>query len=1082
MKFKRHLFFITSFFSLTFSCTKEPSTGDLEKKPSPAESAPAESTTPPLLSEEQGPISFNEHVQPILSEYCYHCHGPDSSSREPKKNPFRVDREEFAFLERDGIPMIIPGKPEESELVRLINSKDDLDVMPPANGHKHLKPHHIATIEQWIAEGAEYQEHWSFIPPQKAELPEHTFKDWAKNPIDHFVGGKLAKLHLKPSKEEERSRLLRRVSFDLTGIAPTTEQTETFVNDPRATDIVYEERIDQLLKTTAYAEHMARHWLDAARYSDTHGIHVDNYRSIWPFRDWVIQAFQENKPFDEFTIEQIAGDILPSKTLAQTVATGFNRCLPTTGEGGAILEEYDAIYAQDRVDTTSAVFLGLTTNCASCHDHKFDPISTKENYQFTAFFRNTTMPTMDKNLAEHPPIALLPGRDGDDAIHKESKKAQADLQKQFDSIRNQNKPKAEAWIKELKDEWNKVSYLPAITPIYEEAFSTEKKTTASGTPLRDSIEWISGQSGKAISFKGHQGIDLGNHANFENNQAYTVSAWIKADKKQHGTALARMDSKAAYRGWDISYEKGKIGVSLIHSWPNNAIKVSTAQLIRPDNRWYHITASYDGSSNAEGISLYINGQIQRLDILHDTLTGSTRNEASLTLGARSSSHPLMSGGIQHIKIYDDELSPQEVRRLSSQYIVESFVKRQPKKLSSKEKRELINLYFAIVPPESSSLHEQIANLQQTINTIENRGVSTLVMDEKDEEPFAHVLIRGEYSNKGERITPDTPAVLPPMDENYPKNRLGLAQWLVDGKNPLTSRVTVNRFWYYFFGRGLVETTEDFGIMGSRPSHPQLLDWLSIDFSENSWDLHHLIKTIVTSATYRQSARLDTEKQSKDPENIYLSRGPRYRLDAEQIRDHALSTSGLLQTTVGGPSVKPYQPEGIWEAVAMPQSNTRFYKQDRGAALYRRSLYTFHKRSAQQPNMEILNAPTRDVSCVRRDITNTPLQAFVTMNDVQFVEANRNLAQQALLSTKNDTDCLDFITKTLLSRHFTEQERQIVTDSLTQLHERYLNDPEKSKALTHFGQSSPDPDIPAHTLASWTVITSQVFNLDENLNK
>ncbi|MFK7911645.1 MAG: PSD1 and planctomycete cytochrome C domain-containing protein [Akkermansiaceae bacterium] len=829
-----------------------------------------------LISADE-PVSFNEHVQPILSEYCYHCHGPDSGSRQPEKNPLRLDIEADAFLPREnGKPVIIKANPDESYLIELIESTDKELMMPPhpeTNPHgKLMKPGEIALLRRWVKEGAEFEDHWAYISPKKHELPEVKNEDWAKeNPIDRFVAAEFEQAGLEPSPEEKPARLYRRLFFDLTGLPPTNDELQKLLDDEREFNVIYRETVDKLLNTDAYAEHWTRHWLDVARYADTHGIHIDNYRAIWPYRDWVINSFRSNMPFDQFTREQMAGDMMPNATVDQIVATGFNRCLPTTGEGGAIADEYNAIYAQDRTDTTAAAWLGLTTGCAACHDHKFDAISTKENYQLTAFFRNTPMSALDGNNANHPPNIRLFSNPEDEKDHAKLTKSVAKLQKQYDQL-------------------------------------------------------------------------------------------IKANDK-------------AFKEW----------------------KVKLAQ--------------------------------------------------------------------------DTDEKNKKLQQLAAK-----------EKPSRRDLRTLKNEFFRVVFPASKKLHGELNTEKEKLNPIEKRSPITLVMKENaDKTPFANILIRGNYSDKGDKVTPDTPASLPPMGD-LPKNRLGLAQWLTQPENPLPARVTVNRYWYYLFGRGIVETTGDFGVMGSRPTHPKLLDWLAVDFVENNWDLHHLLRTIVTSSTYRQSSVISAKQLELDPENILLARGPRYRLDAEQIRDLALKASGLLNKKIGGPSVKPYQPDGIWSAVAMPQSNTKNYQRDSGEKLYRRSLYTFWKRTAPHPSMEILNAPVREISCVRRELTNTPLQAFVIMNDPQFVEASRRLAERALKEAKTTENRINLIASALLARPMSNDELDVVKLTLGRAKEKFTATPEDAQKLINVGESKPDANLPAPELAAWTIIANQILNLDETLKK
>ncbi len=864
------------------SCDKKPSSSQQENEPL---SNAQEQKETPRLTQELETISFNEHIQPILSESCYHCHGPDSGSREPggklsgnKGQPFRLDLEEFAFEEREnGKPAIIPGDPDNSLLVQLMESTDPEQVMPihPSRSPHGsiLTPEKIALVRRWVKEGAKYEPHWAYIPPKKSPLPEVAHTTWAKeNPVDRFIAARFEQANLTPNPEEKPARLIRRLYFDLTGLPPTPEALDQILSDTRDFDTVYRETVDKLLNTDAYAEHWTRHWLDVARYADTHGYQLDNYRSIWPYRDWILRAFKQNMPFDQFTREQIAGDMMPDPSLNQIVATGYSRCMPTNGEGGSIAEEYHVLYAQDRVDTTSATWLGLTTGCAACHDHKFDAISMKENYQLTAFFRNTPMAALDKHAEDHPPNVRL--------MNAADKSASAKLK-------------------------------PRITQLEKQLAELEKKNN---TPFQ---------------------------------------AWLKKEQAAHKS----------------SNDKTPIAKLLKLPKPNK-----------------------------------------------DQLT------------------------------------------------------------------QIRTHYFSKVDPKGTTIHQQLTPLKKQQKAIHDRSPTTLVMQEnKDKEPFAHILERGNYTQRRDKVTADTPAMLPPMAD-LPRNRLGLAQWLTMPTNPLPARVTVNRYWHYIFGKGIVTTTGDFGVMGARPTHPKLLDWLATDFVENNWDLHHLLRTIVTSATYRQSAQIDPKKYEIDPANKWLARAPRYRLDAEQIRDLALHTSGLLHEQFGGPPVKPYQPKDIWKTISMKKSNTRIYQPDTGNKLYRRSIYTFWKRTASPPSMKIFNAPVRNVTCVKREITNTPLQALVIMNDTQFVEASRHIAQRAMQKADTPETIIHYIARLLISRPMRESEIKVAQSTYSDALEEFTSTPEEAKKLINVGESPPDPKLPVPQLAAWTVVANQILNMDETLNK
>jgi hypothetical protein len=1070
---------------LVTSCQKPASNASAEPSSTPAAANDPATATPVPVSHLPETISFNEHVQPILSEYCYHCHGPDSGTREPKSAPLRLDIEADAFAPREnGKPVIIKGKPAESDLVKRMHEKDPELIMPPPNSHKELGPEQIAILEKWIEQGAPYEAHWSFIPVKRPELPE-AGKETAANPIDRFVADKLTTAGLAPNPPEDLRRFYRRLHLDLTGLPPAPEAVDAFEKSAIGNlQSAIESAADSLLATPASAEHLARHWLDAARYADTHGIHIDNYRAIWPYRDWVIRAFQANMPWDQFTTEQIAGDLLPNRTLDQQVATGFSRCLATTGEGGAIGEEYDAIYASDRVATMSAIWLGLTSACAACHDHKFDPISTKEFYSLTAFFRNTPMSSLDGNKADHPPnvfVPLIEDRDRWASVGGEL----AATEKLIAGRAGAARPEFDAWLANA-----------SIAPAREidSTLALHLPLTESEGPLRglvdgQSREWpanltrIDAPLGKAPLISDAP-VDLGDLASFSRGDRVTYGGFVRIEGKPTGAIIARMNPAESFRGWDLYLMAGQPASHVIDTWQGAANKIYAPEPLKPD-QWHHVMVTFDGSiSGHQAGAIYIDGKRVNAKTDPNTVGGTIETSVPLRLGSRHGDDSKLNGkvALQDFRFYRRLLTPAEIESLAKNSLLQHIASLPADQRTKAQVDSLFTYYLANVDAPSRELRTKLDALKAEQETLRSRGSVSLVMEEKKGEPFAHVLTRGVYSDKGEKVAAGTPAILPPMPADAPKNRLGLARWLNDPANPLPARVTMNRTWYYFFGTGIVETPDDFGIMGARPTHPKLLDWLAAEFVDSKWNYRHMLKTIVTSATYRQSGAVSPEQLEKDPANRLLSRGPRYRLDAEQIRDLALAASGLLSPKIGGPSVKPYQPEGIWEAVAMPQSNTRNYREDTGESLYRRSLYTFWKRTAPHPAMEILNAPTREVFCVRRDRTNTPLQAFVTMNDPQFIEASRRLAENAIKASADHQARLDHLSARLLSRPLGKEDRQLALDTHQAALAAYKADTAAAAAMISNGASKADPALDPAELAAWTLVASQLLNLDETLNK
>jgi hypothetical protein len=1080
MNLKIPAFLVLPLCVLTSSCEQSSVTAtDVAKQAAPEVSESASSFK---LPEE---VSFNEHIQPILSEYCYHCHGPDSGTREPKSEPLRLDIEAEAFAVREeSEPIIVKGKPKESLMIKRLHETDPDSIMPPPNSHKTLDPEKIALLEKWVEQGAPYEAHWSFVPVKRPE-PTGTHKDWVKSPIDSFVAEKLETAGLSPNPPENPRRFYRRMHLDLTGVPPKPENVDAFETafaaDPEAT---VARAADEMLATPASAEHFARHWLDAARYADTHGIHIDNYRAIWPFRDWVVQAFRNNMPWDQFTIEQIAGDILPSRTLDQHVATGFNRCLATTGEGGAIGEEYDAIYAKDRVETTSAIWLGLTTGCAACHDHKFDPISTKEFYSLTAYFRNTPITALDGNNAEHPPTVFVP--------LPEDRSRWAELKTEITKAEQQAASRKTAANPDFQ-QWLTTASIEATREI-DSTLAIHLPLSESEGPIRGTVdgqvrEWSSPSKrieaviGQAPVISENV-VDLGDYGAFARADQVTYGGFVRVEGKPTGAIVARMDPQNGHRGWDIYLVDGRPGAHVIDSWDKAANKVVAPKALE-NGKWHHLMVTFDGTKPGhQALSIYVDGVKQGAASDPNSVGGNIVANVPLRLGARHNDDSRLNGpvALQDFRFYRRLLPAQEIAAISASGELRKILALPVASRQKEQTDKLFTYFLANVDEPFRGIQKQLDALKSEQSGLKARGSASLVMEEKKDEPFAHVLTRGVYSDKGEKVGPGTLAILPPMPASAPKNRLGFATWLMDPANPLTARVTMNRTWYYFFGTGIVETTEDFGIMGARPSHPRLLDWLAAEFVDSKWNYRQMLKTIVCSATYRQSGTVSAEKLEKDPFNRLLSRGPRYRLDAEQIRDLALATSGLLSSKMGGPSVRPYQPEGIWEAVAMPQSNTRTYIADRGESLYRRSIYTFWKRTAPHPTMEILNAPSREIFCVRRDRTNTPLQAFVTLNDPQFVEASRRLAERLIENSKDFDARLDLATSLYLSRAFAADERAIVRETLDEALKTFKADPASAKSFIATGETKPAANLDPAEVAAWTLIASQLFNLDETLNK
>jgi hypothetical protein len=1033
-------------------------------------------------SADPSPPEYNRDVRPILAENCFACHGPDKNARKAK---LRLDERDDAIQ----AGAIFPGKPKESSLIERIFASEERQLMPPTKSHKKLTPDQKKTLERWIAAGAEYQPHWSFIPATRPALPAVKNVGWVRNSIDRFILAELEKHGLAPAPEADRRTLARRLSLDLTGLPPTPEEVENFVKDTSAD--AYEKYVDHLLASPHWGEHRGRYWLDAARYADTHGIHFDNYREIWTYRDWVIRALNANKPFDQFTIEQLAGDLLPDRTLDQQVATGFNRCNITTNEGGAISEEYLVLYNRDRTETVSQVFLGLTAGCAVCHNHKFDPLSQREFYQMAAFFNNTTQAAMDGNIKDTPPIITVPS-EADRPRFQTIAKEIADARQQIEARRKAAVADFDKWLA-AAGPGQILGRLPS-TGLHLKAglgegsgnaveFQIDGKAREIKVPA--GLVWKPGQvTARAFETTAANHIALPEAGDFDRNQAFSAGAWVKLPRVPNGAIIGRMDEAAAFQGWDLWVENGKFGTHIISKWPDDALKVVTDAQIKP-GEWTHVFISYDGSSRIEGVKLFLNGVVQTArNIQASSLKNSIRTKVPLRVAQRNTTSPLNGLGLQDLRIYNRALADGEVEQLARGSRAAHILAKPAAKRSAPEKAELLSWWLTGEDEGYRSAQANLTRLQQEEAAIRARGGIAYVSAEKPEKPMAYILFRGDYDKRRDAVEANTPAVLPAMPAELPHNRLGFAKWLMQPNHPLTARVTVNRFWQEVFGTGIVRTTGDFGATGEPPTNPELLDWLAVDFRENDWDIKRFFKLLVTSAAYRQSALTTAEKREKDPNNTLLSRGPRFRMDAEMIRDYALTASGLMVQKLGGPSVRPYQPEGVWEAVAMIGSNTRDYRRDNGAALYRRSMYTFWKRAAPPASMDILNAPAREFCTVRRERTNTPLQALVTLNDPQFVESARFLAQRALKEEGGTTteSKIDFLARRLLARSFSAEEMPIVRRVLDGLVARYKNNAGEATKLLTVGETKADTTLEPAQLAAWTMLVNTLLNLDEVLNK
>ncbi|MEX0718086.1 MAG: DUF1553 domain-containing protein [Planctomycetaceae bacterium] len=1040
-------------------------------------------------------VDFNRDIRPLLSDRCFQCHGPDEKQRQAG---LRLDRREAAVAKLDsGETAVVPGRPAESELVRRIVAEDEFTRMPPPDSGKSLSKDEIELLRRWIEQGAEFQAHWAFVTPRRPNVPQvgatrtleasgslNRNESRRRNAIDGFVLARLEQEGLSPSPEADRRTLIRRVTFDLTGLPPTREEIAAFLAD-EAPD-AYERLVDRLLSSPHFGEHMARYWLDAVRYGDTHGLHLDNYREIWPYRDWVIRAFNENKPYDEFVVEQLAGDLLPAPTTAQLVATGFNRCNVSTNEGGSIEEEVYVRNVVDRVEAASTVFMGLTAGCAVCHDHKFDPLTQQEFYGLFAFFNSIDGKELDGNKKDHAPVVRVPQAEHETQLAKFDADLAA-IARALETREASAPADLESWLAEAEkqartsgDAAGLAKNLIAHFPLDEadgenpaDALDPERKGRIVGK-----VERVAGKTGRALRFDGGH-VELGDAGRFEKDRPVSYGAWIRTTGEVTGSPLGRMDEADGHRGWDLYLVGKKVAMHLIHRWPGDALKVTTQEDVLEPNAWHHVFVTYDGSAKATGVTVYVDGRRREVDVNNNALQGTTVTDTPLRLGKRSAQSPFTGGTIDDVRLYDRELSADEVAHLAGSSPVQPILAL-PADERSPEQRQALRWYFLQNEDEAyRKLLTDRDRVEADKTKVHDQMPVSLVFREGKSPKPAYLLIRGEYDKKGDQVERGVPSFLPPMADDLPRDRLGLARWLVDPRHPLTSRAAVNRYWQQCFGTGLVKTSEDFGAQGEWPSHPELLDWLAVDFRESGWDVKRMMKLIVTSATYRQSSRVAPELLRKDPRNRLLARGPRFRFDAEMIRDQALAVSRLLVRTIGGPSVKPPQPEGLWEAVGYTSSNTAKFKPDTGDKLYRRSVYTFWKRTSAPPTMTAFDAPSREACQIRRERTNTPLQALVLMNEPQFFEAARHLAQRTMKEAgESPAERVAWMFEEATARPADSDERAILRAAYEGNLEEYRANPTAAAKLIRSGDTPPDASLPPEDLAAWTMLANAVLNLDE----
>ncbi|MBX2817907.1 MAG: DUF1553 domain-containing protein [Saprospiraceae bacterium] len=1018
----------------------------------------------------EGELDYNFDIKPILADRCFACHGPDDAAR---KADLRLDIEEMAkgALEGGG-RAIVPRNPGRSLLVHHITTDDPEGIMPPPDSKLLLSDLERAKLIRWIEQGAAYKKHWSFIPPESSEIDEET------HPVDYFIGRKLQESNLSPSPPADPTLLVRRVYMDLTGLPPSPQDLDRYLNSTNPDR--YEALVDFLLSTSDCAERLSMEWMDVARYADSHGLHADGWRNMWPWRDYVINAFQQNKPYDQFITEQLAGDLLPNASRDQIVATAFHRNHPMTAEGGAIDEEFRLEYVADRTNTTATAILGLTMECAKCHDHKYDPISQEDYYRMSAFFNNVRELGMTGDDGNYGPLLQLASVETQQRIDA-IQAAKMELQGQLDEM-----ARTSAGITSPPDLKRGLQvHLPmervSVRSKGGHHIDGDAKYRSPATPTP-----VPGQRGKGLKFdEEYDVLFLDGVGLFDVHDPFSTALWINTSKQQPGTTQVLAgnagDKNNFWRGWDFYLDdQGRLNARLIHALPDNYVHVrSTAQI--PVNTWAHVAFTYGGTSTASDLQLYIDGRPADQQVLRNHLTKNIRPigpgaqlEVDRPLGIAKSyrgftgENGVFEGIMDEFLVFDRILSPLEVLQL--------FDPAYP--ASDKD----LAAHHSFVFGREHAINGQIRDLVKQQVAIQDTVAEIMVMRDMEQPRPTHVLNRGLYDQPGKEVDAGTPSSILAFEKSLPKNRLGLAQWLFHPDHPLTARVAVNRYWQMIFGQGLVKSANDFGVQGNLPSHPALLDWLARYFQDSEWDIKNLLKLIVTSETYQQSAQITPEHLEIDPDNILLARSPSYRLPAEMIRDNALAASGLLVKRVGGPSVKPYQPEGLWIDKGTFSHRLLRYEESTGDDLYRRSLYTFVKRTSPHPAMTIFDAPNRDVCTIKREVTNTPLQALVLLNDPQFVEASKALAVRVYEEHPDDVAAQLRLAYTLLTSREASASKEatlhsIYTEQLTQ----FRADPEHAKQLLKVGAFDPKSED-ADQLAALTMVTNTILNTDETYTR
>ncbi len=1041
-------------------------------------------------------IDFNQDVKPILSDKCFLCHGPDKNKISAG---LQLHLPELAYTELPNSPgkyAVVPGNVKRSEMIRRILTDDPELIMPEPESHLSLSAHEKAMLVKWIDEGAEYEDHWAFLPPKKREPPKVRMAERVANPVDNFVLSKLEVENVQSNPRADKETLLRRVSFDLTGLPPSLDELDAFLRDDSPD--AYEKQVDRLLASPHYGEQMALDWMDLARYADTHGYTVDRYRDVSVWRDWVIKSFNENMPYDQFIRWQIAGDMMPNASKEQILATTFNRLHPQNLEGGIVDEEFRSEYVSDRTNVLGEGMMGLTMACAKCHDHKYDPISQKNYYEMYSFFNNVNESgQIPWDWSMPVPNMLMPTEE-QEKFKEYVERLIGEKERTVGTIAQKENPEMEKWISTGQYKSALGSALPngliakinfdngtinnTMAPYHKgemkQQFAADQKAN-----------FVDGYTGKGLAFDGDTWLDMGKLAIFRRSDAFSIGIQVFIPKDlQAGVIFHKQNSTQlhSYRGYHLSLRENKIEVLLAHVWPDNAIVERSLEDI-PKDKWVQLTMTYDGSSKASGVKIFRDGMELETEVVNDNLYKDIifnsyedyihKNpiEPGLQIGAIWRGKGIGGGKADDILVFNRELTPLEALQLGSPEHFKNIREKSPDNLSADERSALMAYYLSNKSTQYQNSLTELKKARTVAADSAEQVREIMVMKEMPEPRETFVLERGQYDVYGEQVFPNTPEKIFAFPDSLPKNRLGLASWLTDRKHPLTARVAVNRYWQNIFGTGIVRTAEDFGNQGEMPSHPALLDWLAIEFMESGWNVKALHKLMVMSNTYQQSSLASSELMAIDAKNRLLARGPSKRLTGEMLRNNVLTASGLLNTTIGGPSVKPYQPEGLWRI------NGTAYEEDKGEKLYRKSMYTIWKRTVPHPTLATFDAPERSFCSVRRQETNTPLQALVLLNDPTYVEASRVLGK-SMLAYSDPKEGIAVVFRKLTGRNARPGELQLLDELRLEEYEKFRENGKKAEGWLHSGEFRISKADDGALIAANAVVASTILNSDATITK